>query len=92
MIRWNDEKNKDLQRDRGISFEEIAEIIMREEYIEILENPSHPEQMIFIINYQNYTWVIPFVLEDEETIFLKTAFPSRKFHKKYGDRYGKEET
>ena len=83
MIRWNDEKNKELQRDRGISFEE---------YIEILENPSNPEQMIFIINYQNYTWVIPFVLEDEGTIFLKTAFPSRKFHKKYGDRYGKEET
>ena len=43
MIRWNDVKNKDLQRDRGISFEEIAEIIIREEYIDILENPSHPE-------------------------------------------------
>jgi hypothetical protein len=27
---------------------------------------------------------VPFVIEENETIFLKTAYPSRKFHKLYG--------
>jgi len=46
MIRWNDEKNKDLQRDRGISFEEIAEIIMSEEYIGKVEHLTITKQII----------------------------------------------
>ena len=46
MIRWNDEKNKDLQRDRGISFEEIAEIIMHEEYIGKVEHLTITKQII----------------------------------------------
>ena len=32
----------------------------------------------------DYTWVIPFLIDDEDRIVLKTAFPSRKFHAKYG--------
>ena len=92
MVYWNEEKNLELQRKRGISFEEIADIIIRGDYIEILENPSRPDQMIFVISFNEYTWVVPFVVQDDETIFLKTAFPSRQFHKKYGDEYGKEET
>jgi hypothetical protein len=84
MLRWDEKRNIELQRIRNISFEEITDIIVRGEYIEILEHPARENQQIFIISIHNYTWAVPFVLEDDNTIFLKTAYPSRKMHKKYG--------
>ena len=69
---------------RGVSFREIADIILPGDYLDILEHPGRPNQFIFVIRLRDYIWVIPFTIEDEETIFLKTAFPSRKFNKRYG--------
>ena len=83
-IIWDEEKNKWLIINRGISFEEIAEIILNKDYIEIVENPTRENQQYFIIEIRNYTWVVPFIINEKEQIILKTAFPSRKFHKKYG--------
>jgi len=88
VIKWNEDKNKWLMQERGISFQEIADIILRGEYIAILENPTRPNQDIFLLRIQGYTWVVPFVINEEENIYLITAFPSRKFHKRYG---GKDE-
>jgi uncharacterized DUF497 family protein len=88
MIKWNDDKNKWLMRERGISFQEIADTILRGKYIDILENPTRPNQDIFIIRIHGYTWVVPFVIDENEDISLITAFPSRKFHRRYG---GKDE-
>jgi uncharacterized DUF497 family protein len=90
MIRWNEEKNHWLIRNRGVSLETIAESILNGVYIDILENPTRKEQDIFLVQVEGYTWVVPFVMEKDDTIFLKTAFPSRKFHKLYGS--GNEET
>jgi hypothetical protein len=86
MIKWNYEKDQWLNQTRGISFQEIADKIIAEDYLDILENPTKPNQDIFILYIHDYTWVVPFVIEKEETIFLKTAFPSRKFHKLYGGK------
>jgi uncharacterized DUF497 family protein len=90
VINWNEDKNKWLIRERGISFQEIADIILRGEYIDILENPTRPNQDIFLLRIRGYTWVVPFIIDEEESINLITAFPSRKFHKRYGgkDEYG----
>jgi uncharacterized DUF497 family protein len=76
-------KNKKLKDTRGVSFEDIAQIILDKKYLDILENPAHPEQMIFVLSYRGYTYVVPFVIDDEDNIVLKTVFPSRKFHKIY---------
>jgi hypothetical protein len=38
------------------------------------------------MNIDNYTWVVPFLINEKNQVILKTAFPSRKFHKKYGDQ------
>lgn len=73
-------------RERGISFQEIADSILRGEYIDILENPGRPNQDIFLLRIQGYTWVVPFIIYDDESIYLKTAYPSRKFHKRYGEK------
>ena len=86
MIHWDDGKNNQLISERGISFNEIAEIILNEQYLDILENPNRENQMIFIININDYIYVVPFIIDEYENIILKTAYPSRKFNKIYGDK------
>ncbi len=83
MVIWDDEKNIKLQVERGISFDEISEIILRKEYLDILENPSRPSQQIFVIRLNDYIYSVPFVIDKQSNIILKTAFPSRKLNKKY---------
>ena len=85
-ILWDEDKNKRLKLERDISFEDFAELILEKKYLDILENPAREEQMIFIVSYKDYTYVVPFVLDEEENIVLKTVFPSRKFHKLYGGK------
>jgi uncharacterized DUF497 family protein len=84
VFKWNEEKNKWLMRERGISFQEITDTILKGDYIDILENPTRPNQDIFILRFHGYTWVVPFFIDQNENIHLITAFPSRKFHKRYG--------
>lgn len=86
MIYWDDEKNNKLTAERNISFDEISEIILREEYLDVLENPNRKDQMIFIVRLNEYIYVVPFIIDDYENIILKTAYPSRKFNKMYGDQ------
>jgi len=83
-IIWDEGKNKTLKLDRNLSFEIFADLILDKKYIDVLENPSRKDQMIFIIKYKEYTYVVPFIIDDEDNIVLKTVFPSRKFHKIYG--------
>ncbi len=83
MIIWDDEKNQKLQLERAISFEQISEIILRKEYLDILENPSRPNQQIFIVELNDYIHSVPFIIDDQSNIILKTAYPSRKLNKKY---------
>jgi uncharacterized DUF497 family protein len=83
---WDKDKNDLLKLSRNISFEEISEKIVNEEYIDIIENPVRENQLYFIMSINNYIWIVPFIVDEESNILLKTAFPSRKFNKKYGGR------
>jgi len=38
---------------------------------------------MYILKIDNYAIIVPYVENDNE-IFLKTAFPSRKYTKRYG--------
>ena len=82
-LNWNLEKNELLKAERGISFEEIALLIESGNILGIEENPGHPNQKIYILEIENYAYIVPFV-ESENEIFLKTAFPSRKYTKRFG--------
>lgn len=84
-ITWDKNKNEWLIINRGITFDEISDKIINKEYYEILDNPTRDDQSYFILEIENYTWVVPFIVTDENEIILKTAFPSRKFHKRYGE-------
>ena len=85
-IIWDDEKDKKLKKERGISFEEIALLILDKKYIDIVKHPKRLSQSLFILPVKGYIHVVPFVFDEDKNIFLKTAFPSRKFHKKYGQK------
>ena len=85
-VLWDEQKNYKLMIERGISFEIFADLILDKKYIDITENSSRPSQMVFIISYNNYTYAVPFILDKDHNIVLKTAFPSRKFHKIYGGK------
>ena len=84
---WNSKKNEILKRERGISFEEMAYLIESDRVIGIEENPGYPNQKMYVLEIDNYAIIVPYVENDDE-IFLKTAFPSRKYTKKYGLKGG----
>jgi uncharacterized DUF497 family protein len=92
QILWDEEKNKKLIVERGISLDEIADLILNKEYCAILKNPVREGQKIFVITYRNYTYVVPFVIDEDKNIILKTVFPSRKYHKLYGGKKDENKT
>lgn len=83
MLIWDDEKDSKLKIERNVSFEEISEIILNKQYLGILKHPSRPNQNIFVIELNNYIYAVPFIIDEQSNIVLKTAYPSRKLHKKY---------
>lgn len=86
---FNREKSKMLKKERGIGFEEIAQIIEKERFIEVIDHPNkrkYPTQKIFLIKLKNYIYAVPYV-EDDEKIFLKTIYASRAYTKKFYKKY-----
>ena len=92
FITWNKEKNEQLKKERNISFEIVSYLIETKQVLDIIKHPNeekYPNQRIFVVLFNNYVYLLPFV-EDGEQIFLKTISPSRKATKKYlkGDKNG----
>jgi uncharacterized DUF497 family protein len=82
---WNEDKNKWLKEQRGITFEEIVFHILQGGLLDVLEHPDekqYPGQRIFGVNVEGYVCLVPFV-DADEAIYLKTIIPSRKMTKKY---------
>lgn len=81
---WDDEKNEQLIKNRGISFEEVLIAIESGYLLDVIEHSNkakYPNQRIFIVRIEDYAYLVPFV-EDKEKIFLKTIIPSRKATKR----------
>jgi len=82
---WNSEKNAQLIRERGISFERVIYHIERDEILDVVKHPNpskYPSQRMFILDIGNYAYLVPFI-ETKTEIFLKTIIPSRKATRKY---------
>jgi len=82
---WDEEKNQILKQEREISFEDIVIAIEDGQILDIVKHPNekrYSNQKIFIINFNDYAYLVPFI-EEEEKIFLKTIIPSRRATKKY---------
>ncbi|WP_092119956.1 BrnT family toxin [Desulfonatronum thiosulfatophilum] len=83
--KWNAEKNALLAKERGITFDEIVNIIEAGALVIETEHPNptkYPNQRILIVDSDGYALLVPFV-RDGADFFLKTIIPSRKATKKY---------
>ena len=90
---WDNEKNQSLKSERNISFEEVVFHIEKKHLLDIVQHSNQEKykgQKIFIVNIDNYAYLVPFV-EREQEIFLKTIIPSRKATKKYLQGQAKDE-
>ena len=88
QINWNNEKNTVLKKDRDVCFEDVELAIMTDKVLDIIPHHSkdrYKNQELMILSIKNYTYYVPFVMNDEE-IFLKNIIPSRKYHKIYKDK------
>ena len=79
---WDDEKNQKLKDERGIGFEDIVIAIDEGRLLVTLEHLKRPNQKIYVVNVENYAYMVPFV-KDGKKRFLKTIYPSRTMTKKY---------
>lgn len=86
MFEFSAEKNQQLIKERGISFEEIIVAVEEGKLLDILEHHNkdrYSRQKIYVIEINTYVYLVPYVKKDDHTIFLKTIFPSRKLTKIY---------
>ena len=84
-FRWSEAKNDWLKRERRISFERIVEAIEAGSVVDIVPNPNqarYPGQSVFVVVCDGYAVLVPFI-EDNDHVFLKTAFASRKATRDY---------
>ncbi|MBI5642642.1 MAG: BrnT family toxin [Deltaproteobacteria bacterium] len=93
---WDSEKNLKLNRERGITFDEVVFHIENGHVLDIVEhhNPKYEGQKIYVIRIDDYAYLVPFE-EKEDEIILKTIIPSRKATKIYiseGDKDEKSQT
>jgi hypothetical protein len=85
-FRYDPEKNTHLILTRGIGFEDVIEAIQfGDALIDIKVHPSerYPHQQILIVYVNDYYYGIPCVPEWDNTYFMKTIIPNRKYKKQY---------
>lgn len=86
IYEFSSEKNCQLINERGISFEEIISALENDKLLDVVEHhdkEKYPNQDIYVLDIDNYVYLVPFVKKNSQTVFLKTIFPSRKFNKQY---------
>lgn len=50
---------------------------------EVANQQGHPGQKMFIVAVNGYAHCVPYVIEPDGTYFLKAAFPSRIYQRRY---------
>jgi len=82
---WNNDKNSDLKRARGVCFEQVVLHVEQGDLLDILQHPNrarYPNQRVLVVKMLDYVYAVPFV-EEGNIRFLKTIIPSRKLTRNY---------
>ena len=86
-ITWSNEKNELLKFIRGVSFDDVEDVIERDAVLLTEPHPNqtkYPGQLRMYVIIRDYVYMVPFVIDRSRNhIFLKTIIPSRTFTKKY---------
>jgi hypothetical protein len=87
-FKWDDAKNAWLKKNRGLTFEDILLDIQSGKLFDRVEthNPEkYPGQKIFVVDHGGYCILVPHI-EVDDSILLKTLFPSRVSTRMYKAR------
>jgi hypothetical protein len=80
------DKNRWLIKERDISFEEVIAALDSHGLLDVVEHHNsekYSHQKMYVVQVNDYVYLVPFVEEEQNTVFLKTIFPSRKAKKRY---------
>lgn len=86
VYEYSVDKNQWLINERHISFEEIVAALDNKQVLDVINHPNrgkYPHQKMYVVEVNNYVYLVPFVQMNEQTVFLKTIIPSRKAKKRY---------
>lgn len=75
------EKERKLQAEdsrNGITFADCAVAIADDRILDVRQHPKLSHQRLAVLNIEDYAYVVPFVIEEDGSWFLRTVFPSRK--------------
>ncbi|WP_013324672.1 hypothetical protein [Gloeothece verrucosa] len=68
-IRWSQEKNRQLQRERGVTFEMVLAAIERGDVLDDLVHPNlgkYPNQRMMVVRISNYAFLVPYIDSSSE--------------------------
>lgn len=83
---YDAKKADKLQKERDIDLEEVAVLISRKEYLDVIPHGTNAKQRILVVDYKGYIHAIPCLLEGQDGVVIKTMYKSRKLNKKYGGK------
>lgn len=84
-ISWDETKNAEILKARGICFEDVIEAIRIGKVLDDVAHPNqekYAHQRLLIVEIGGYACSVPYVL-DGDARFLKTMFRNRDQHKRY---------
>lgn len=88
QLRWPEDKAMMLKKERNIDVLHLAELFANGDQLDSFPNPKKLHQTVFVFNIDRYALVAICVTdsENEDGLFLKTAYYSRSFTAHYGLR------
>ena len=87
---WDEAKDRLLQRQRRISFDDVKYRLTSRDLLDDIQSPNqqqYPGQRLYIVRINNRAWVVPY-RRTGGYVFLYTAYPSEKFTRMYRDQLG----
>lgn len=75
-----------LKPPRNIDIHTVAHMLLAGEFIDKLPDPNRYNQNIYIINYDNYPYVVA-VIETDTELCIKTAYQKRVLKTIYSDYF-----
>jgi uncharacterized DUF497 family protein len=88
LFDWDEQKNRKLKAERGVSFDEVVAAINNGDLLDIIEHHNQSRyqgQELWVVRVRGYVYVVPTVSENNIN-FLKTAYPNRKLNLKYKEK------
>ena len=88
-VDWSEEKNQQLIKQRGVSFESLVASIEQGGLLDVVKHRNqnrYPGQWMYVVEINEYVHLVPFVMQGDGTPFLKTIIPNSRATREYRRR------